>query len=401
MRWRRQTQVGGRWRRPQVADEVRATFRQPFKEQVAAFRLRLGDLVPTSRWDDISKAQHDRAFMVAGAVKADLLADLGAAVDKAISEGTGLEEFRRDFRQIVERNGWHGWTGKGTAKGEAWRTKVIYKTNMLTTMAAGRHAQLIDGNFKFWVYEHSGAAHPRLDHLSWNGLILPSDHPFWATHYPPNGWGCGCRVRGARTLAGAIRVGGDPSKVLPDDWQAIDPRTGVPNGIGKGWDYAPGATVSHIITALKPKLSDLPRQPSINLIQDWLSGRGFESWIKDPIDFWPLARLPVKDAEQLNLLNPVAWLSAETIARQGRRYPDITPRDYQLAQTVIDRASKNVAKRGNTLIFLQPDPSQPGYVLVLTATVRNGELYLTSFRRLTEAQVKANRRLAPLLRQEG
>ena len=392
--------VDGRWRRPQVADTVRATFRQPFKEQVAAFRLRLGDLVPTSRWDDISKAQHDRAFMVAGAVKADLLADLGAAVDKAISEGSGLEEFRRDFRQIVERNGWHGWTGEGTAKGEAWRTKVIYKTNMLTTMAAGRHAQLIDGNFKFWVYEHSGAAHPRLDHLSWNGLILPSDHPFWATHYPPNGWGCGCRVRGARTLAGAIRVGGDPSKVLPDDWQAIDPRTGVPNGIGKGWDYAPGATVSHIVTALKPKLSDLPRQPSINLIQDWLSGRGFESWIKDPIDFWPLARLPVNDAEEFSLVNPVAWLSAETIARQGRRYPDITPHDYQLAQTVIDRARQNVAVRGNTLIFLQPDPNQPGYVLVLTATVRNGELYLTSFRRLTEAQVKANRRLAPLLRQE-
>ena len=384
-----------------MADEIRATFRQPFKEQVAAFRLRLGNLVPTSRWDDISKAQHDRAFMVAGAVKADLLADLGAAVDKAISQGAGLEEFRRDFRQIVERNGWHGWTGEGTAKGEAWRTKVIYKTNMLTTMAAGRHAQLIDGNSKFWVYEHSGAAHPRLDHLSWNGLILPSDHPFWATHYPPNGWGCGCRVRGARTLAGAIRVGGDPSKVLPDDWQAIDPRTGVPNGIGKGWDYAPGATVSHIVTALKPKVSDLPRQPSINLIQDWLSGRGFESWIKDPIDFWPLARLPVKNAEQLNLVNPVAWLSAETVARQGRRYQDLTPRDYQLAQTVIDRASQNVAMRGNTLIFLQPDPGQPGYILVLTATVRNGELYLTSFRRLTEAQVKANRRLASVLKQGG
>ena len=109
-----------------MADEVRATFRQPFKEQVAAFRLRLGDLVPTSRWDDISKAQHDRAFMVAGAVKADLLADLGAAVDKAISQGTGLEEFRRDFRQIVERRGWHGWTGEGSVKGEAWRTKIIY-----------------------------------------------------------------------------------------------------------------------------------------------------------------------------------------------------------------------------------------------------------------------------------
>lgn len=241
-----------------MADPLRGSFRKPFAQQVAAFRLRLGNLVPTSRWDDITHQQHDHAFMVAGAVKADLLADLAAAVDKAISEGTGLEEFRRDFRAIVERRGWHGWTGEGTARGEAWRTKVIYKTNLLTSMAAGRHAQLVDGNFKFWVYAHSGAEHPRLDHLSWDGLILPAGHPFWKTHYPPNGWGCGCRVRGANTLAGAIRIGGDPTKSLPDDWDEIDPATGVQLGIGTGWDYAPGASQSTLINALTKKVISWP-----------------------------------------------------------------------------------------------------------------------------------------------
>ena len=40
-------------------------FRQPYDEQVAAFRLRLEDLIPTARWDDISRNAHDRAFMVA------------------------------------------------------------------------------------------------------------------------------------------------------------------------------------------------------------------------------------------------------------------------------------------------------------------------------------------------
>ena len=120
-----------------------ASFRKPFAEQVAAFRLRLGNLTPTVKWDDIQRAQHDRAFMVAGAQKADLLAVLAAAVDKAVSQGTTLDEFRRDFREIVERRGWHGWTGEGTKGGEAWRTKVIYKTNMATTYAAGRMAQLV------------------------------------------------------------------------------------------------------------------------------------------------------------------------------------------------------------------------------------------------------------------
>ena len=91
--------------------DLAATFRKPFSEQVAAFRMRLANLVPTVRWDDISHGQHDRAFMVAGALKADLLADLAGAVDKAISQGTTLKEFQRDFRGIVEKHGWHGWTG--------------------------------------------------------------------------------------------------------------------------------------------------------------------------------------------------------------------------------------------------------------------------------------------------
>ena len=243
-----------------MADRVSGVLRRPFDQQVAAFRLRLGELVPTERWDDIEREAHDRAFMVAGAMKADLLADLAAAVDRAVSEGTGIEAFRKDFREIVKRNGWHGWTGEGTAAGEAWRTRTIYKTNMLTSYAAGRHAQLQAGEFEFWVYRHSGAAHPRLDHLSWNGVALTPVHPFWLKHYPPNGWGCGCKVRGARTRAGIRRVGGDPDKTLPGDWDAIDPRTGAPAGIGKGWDYAPGASVSGEIRSATEKLVRWPYQ---------------------------------------------------------------------------------------------------------------------------------------------
>ena len=251
-------QLGARWWRKTVAEPIRATFRKPFTEQVAAFRLRLGNLVPTSAWDDLQHSAHDRGFMVAGAMKADLLADLGAAVDRAIAEGAGIEAFRADFRDIVTRHGWHGWTGEGTAKGEAWRTKVIYRTNMATSMAAGRWAQLVDGKFKYLIYQHSGAAHPRLDHLSWDKLVLPFDHEFWQTHYPPNGWGCGCKVRGAHTLAGARRIGGDPDKPLPDNWNNIDPKSGTPAGVGKGWDYPPGHSVAHTINTMAEKTVNWP-----------------------------------------------------------------------------------------------------------------------------------------------
>lgn len=248
--------------------DIEAGFRQPFAEQQAALRLRLANLLPTQAWDDLRHNAHDKAFVVAGAVKADMLADLATAIEKAVSKGTTLEEFRRDFKQIVARHGWTGWAGEGSAKGEAWRTRVIYRTNMLTSYAAGRRAQLIAGQYPIWVYKHSGAEHPRLHHLAWDGVALPFDHPFWATHSPPNGWGCGCEIYGARSDAGVRRVGGDPAKALPDGWQMRD-QDGALSGIDKGWDYAPGATASASILTLKDKLPALPAQIGSRMFAAW------------------------------------------------------------------------------------------------------------------------------------
>lgn len=238
------------------SSELQGVFNRPFTEQVAFFRRKLGKLVPTQRWDDLEREAHDDAFMVAGAAKADLLTDLAAAVDKAIAEGRGIEEFRRDFRSIVAKNGWTGWTGEGSVKGEAWRVGVIYRTNAMTSYAAGRYAQLVAGKFPLWVYRHGDSKEPRLEHLSWDGLVLPPEHPFWATHYPPSDWGCSCYVLGARSAAGARRLGGDPAKKLPPGWDRIDPKTGAPIGIGKNWNYAPGASVSNTVRAMAAKVGN-------------------------------------------------------------------------------------------------------------------------------------------------
>jgi hypothetical protein len=216
-------------------------FNTPFSEQLDFFRQKLN--LPSERWDDIQKAAHDRAFIVAGAMKADLVEDLREAVDKAIELGTGLEEFRRDFSKIVQKHGWTGWTGEGSAAGEAWRTRVIYQTNMATSYAAGRYRQLIDPDFvalfPFWRYVHNdGVMHPRPLHQHWGAirLTLRHDHPFWKTHFPPNGWGCQCRV----TPIDAPSEG--DSTEPPSGWADRNDLGQLP-GIDRGFDYAPGASV--------------------------------------------------------------------------------------------------------------------------------------------------------------
>ncbi|WP_102226912.1 phage head morphogenesis protein [Acidimangrovimonas sediminis] len=326
-----------------MADPILGILGKPFAEQVAAFRLRLGNLVPTARWDDIQTSAHDTGYMVAGAAKADLLADLAGATDKAISAGTSLEEFRRDFRQIVERHGWHGWTGEDTAAGRAWRTRVIYRTNMSTTYAAGRHAQLTEGGFPLWVYRHGASREPRILHLSWNGLVLAPDHAFWKAHYPPSDWGCSCYVIGARSKAGARRVGGDPDKPLPDNWDRIDPKTGTPVGIGKGWDYAPGASVTRLIPAMRDKLEQLPDRPSIDLIQSWLTSNGFRSWLATPQGAFPIARAPAEVVARLSSDRAVVELTAQAARSATSAIADLSGAQLTAVQSLIANPARVVA----------------------------------------------------------
>lgn len=395
-----------------MADPIKGEFASPFAEQIAFFRRKLGNLVPTQRWDDMTGAAHDDGFMVAGATKADLLSDLAAAVDKSIAEGRGVEEFRRDFRAIVAKNGWTGWTGEGSIQGEAWRVKTILRTNAYTSYSAGRYAQLAAEDWPFWVYRHGGSLEPRPVHLSWDGLALPPDHAFWSKYYPPSDWGCSCYVVGARSEAGIRRVGGDPAKKLPGNWAKPDPKTGEPKGIGKGWGYAPGASVAPLIAAMAAKvrnwdyavgkafLSDLPVEAADAISQAYRAlpstaadAKSFAKQIFEPGEGTP-------DQPRVRSLGLVASRQAEEIGRIAKE--TVLGFDYRFAAEAVSHVrsqhgnARAEAKRGQRavtpsdfsnlpLLVSQPDniagpeTSNIGELLVHLSKVIDGELVTATF----------------------
>lgn len=225
--------------------DIGGVFREPFDEQAAFFRLKLGNLVPTERWTDMQKEAHDTGFMVAGAQSASLLSDLAAAVDRAIVHGDSLDMFRKNFKSIASE---HGWAYKGEFN---WRTRTIYQTNMSTSYNAGRLAQLVEGAFAYWVYVHSKLTqHPRKEHQAWDGTTLPPGHDWWKSHFTPNGWGCLCHIKGVNRLPDNAKTDPPPSP--------IDPDTGTPKGIDKGWDYMPGATVADKVRVLTRQTTHWP-----------------------------------------------------------------------------------------------------------------------------------------------
>jgi hypothetical protein len=249
-------------------------FNKPYREQVDFFKQKLN--LPTERFDDILKEAHDRAFVVAGAMKADLLNDLRQAVDRSIAEGKSIQWFRKEFDNIVAKHGWTGWTGEGTNAGRDWRTRVIYRTNLSASYAAGRWQQLNDPDLlksrPYWKYIHNDTVqHPRPLHQSWSGMVLRHDDPFWQTHFPPNGWGCRCRVT-------AVRAGEYQGHPPPDDGTYLyKSKDGVdhvlPKGIDYGWDYAPGASltnglqpfIDNKVAALPKPLAEAFKQDVANL----------------------------------------------------------------------------------------------------------------------------------------
>ena len=216
----------------------------PFKEQIDYFRGKVD--LPTRAWTDVYAAEHDYAFVVAGAAKRDLLTDLRGAVEKSIASGTTLEQFRKDFDQVV---GKHGWQYQGE---RGWRTNVIWETNLRQSYNAGREAQMADPELRkrrpYGIFRHGDSAHPRPIHLSWNGTTLPLDDPWWETHTPSCGWGCKCKkfMASARDIERqGLTIGPAPAIEWEDRVIGKNspggPRTvRVPKGIDPGFEYAPG-----------------------------------------------------------------------------------------------------------------------------------------------------------------
>ena len=231
----------------------------PFNEQIEFFRKKLN--LPTQSWTDVYGAEHDWAFMVAGANRDDLVLAFRDAVERAINSGETLEQFRQRFDRIVTEFGWD-YNG-----GRNWRSRVIYETNLFSSYSAGRYQQLyaMREHLPYWQYHHSDAVeHPREDHLAWDGMILRWDDPWWQYHFPINAWGCQCSVTAlsefdlqmmgrsvdtAPTIEWEERVIGQRS---PDG-----PRTvRVPKGVDPGFEHVPGQ--SRLISKIPPELPETP-----------------------------------------------------------------------------------------------------------------------------------------------
>ncbi len=328
---------------------------------------------PSFDWRDLSFDEHAHAFTVAKSAGYDILGDVKGALSRAIHDRQDFAEFAHGLEPILKAKGWWGKSHEldpltGAERivqlGSPARLKTIYWANVNSAYAAGEweRVQRTKRVLPYLQYLHTLSEHPRPQHLAWVGTTLPVDDPWWRTHYPPNGWGCKCRVRQLSDDE-AQREGynaDDPDE--PDDFGTrtyVNKRTGeetdVPVGIDPGWGQNPGMqrseTAADLIAGRIDAMSEEARQAAVaDLADSWLLKRiasgtiPFDPDSKDPAMISrgkiavPFAALTPQVRERVKATAFAVRLSVADAQRIGA-----PAQSYALVQALIDSGSASAA----------------------------------------------------------
>lgn len=99
----------------------------------------------------------------------------------------------------------------------------VFRTNIQNAYGHGRWQQQQRNKAKcpYLMYSAINDSRVRPAHLDLNRIVLPIDHPFWLTHYPPLGFRCRCTVI-ALTEKEALKYGITPDDKLPEVAEALN-----------------------------------------------------------------------------------------------------------------------------------------------------------------------------------
>nr|DAR59368.1 MAG TPA: minor capsid component [Caudoviricetes sp.] len=247
----------------------------PDDEAIAALRRRGLNFVPSGHWTEVWQEAHQTGFTVAQSAGFDVLKDIHVSLVRAMSEGWTFDRFRKELTPTLQARDWWGRAERvdpltGEARevplGSPRRLRTIFDANLRVSAAQGdwERQRSVRDERPYLRYTALLDNRTRPQHRRWHGIILPIDHPWWETHYPPNGWRCRCKAMSVSEED--LEAEGWTVSEAPDEGETpwVNPRTGevlmVPRGIDPGWAYNPGNTdqASHAARLAMDKLADLP-----------------------------------------------------------------------------------------------------------------------------------------------
>lgn len=395
---------------------ARVDFRPlPPKEAIAFFRQK--GYRPTFSYLDMFHRAHSDSFTVAGVTRLDVLQDIRELMDAAIANGGTFAGFKKGMKERLSVKGW--WqpvevadeaTGetKTVDLSDSRRLRTIFDTNLRMSYAAGQwtRIQRTKKALPFLCYKTVGDGRVRPQHRAWHNVVLPVDHPWWDTHFPPCDWSCRCQVvqmtAGMVTRSG-LRVWDAP----PEDGPPVryeNRRTGevfhVPRGIHPSFAYNPGKQSNfpdparYLDEAFGNEAAKLAVQsPAFpELVAGQTAGAAPVGWVDNAI------------AEALAVVVRRVDLSSETMVKQAARHPELTLAEYQQLPDLVREGLAVREEEGPAIalfgILRDPDGQPRLYRAVLKRTGAGNALFLVTFHRERARRLQAALQLAPLRDQE-
>jgi len=338
-------------------------FAKPPREVLRFFKEK--GLKESHHWQEMMGDEHAHAFTVAKSAGYDVLKDINEALAKAIEERQNFGEFQKGLEPLLKAKGWWGkktgidpLTGKEheVQLGSPRRLETIYWANVNTAYAAGEWERTWRTRrvLPYLEYLISTAEHKRLEHLAWVGTVLAVEDIWWDSHYPPNRWGCQCRVRqlSEREAKARPRYGDRPVSFGVRDFvnKATGEVTRVPVGIDPGWNNNPGKfRMQTAVDLLAGKIDQMEPEARRIAVKDITGSALFRHIADDGFHFdaassdpamvargqiaTPFAQLPDKTAEAIGAQARTVRLSVADAAAIG---PGM---DYELVQKILDAGS--------------------------------------------------------------
>ena len=153
-----------------------------FEEAVRAFRRRVP--LPEPLWRKLQAQERRRAFWVATVTQARAVQELKDAAERAIRDGTTLEDFKREARERAA-----DWGSLSSP-----HLETVFRTNVMGAYNGGRHEIFSDPVVMearpYLRFDAAGDSRTTDVCEELDGTVLPADDPFWATHTPPLHFNC-------------------------------------------------------------------------------------------------------------------------------------------------------------------------------------------------------------------
>lgn len=186
----------------------------PYHEAVEYLKKR--DVIKKVDYDSLSDKMRFRAFTASRIADGDLLKKLNAEMIASVNDGKGLSDFLSLTKtDILDKI--------GMGAGSGWYYETVWRTNTQTAFNVGRAMGFAEDKplaLELVIIDDSRTSDICRQYAG-KRFILPYDHPFWQTHWPPFHFNC-------RTTVRAIY---DESEI-PESWSNPKDIKDANNGFG-------------------------------------------------------------------------------------------------------------------------------------------------------------------------